>query len=164
MLFKFTLSVVLASAQTCNISSKWTIPPGQASHPQPQVSPSVSFLVVPQVQDKVEDVHHGSLLFGKALSRFGQRVQVKGGREVGSHYLWKIFSNGQGRPPGKLWSSFHLQVMQVVKEQVMRALTTKPSSLDQFKCKLQNLSYTEILKIRQSERMNQEDFQSRPIL
>ena len=54
--------------------------------------------------------------------------------------------------------------MQVVKAQVMRALTTKPSSLDQFKCKLQNLSYTEILKIRQSERMNQEDFQSRPIL
>ncbi|KAJ8783121.1 hypothetical protein J1605_009729 [Eschrichtius robustus] len=57
-----------------------------------------------------------------------------------------------------------LKVMQVVKEQVMRALTTKPSSLDQFKSKLQNLSYTEILKIRQSERMNQEDFQSRPIL
>uniref|UniRef100_A0A8D1EXQ3 Engulfment and cell motility 1 n=1 Tax=Sus scrofa TaxID=9823 RepID=A0A8D1EXQ3_PIG len=55
------------------------------------------------------------------------------------------------------------KVMQVVKEQVMRALTTKPSSLDQFKSKLQNLSYTEILKIRQSERMNQEDFQSRPI-
>lgn len=59
---------------------------------------------------------------------------------------------------------FHPQVMQVVKEQVMRALTTKPSSLDQFKNKLQNLSYAEILKIRQSERMNQEDFQSRPIL
>ncbi|KAM5203977.1 engulfment and cell motility protein 1 isoform 2-T5 [Hipposideros larvatus] len=56
------------------------------------------------------------------------------------------------------------KVMQVVKEQVMRALTTKPSSLDQFKSKLQNLSYTEILKIRQSERMNQEDFKSRPIL
>lgn len=56
------------------------------------------------------------------------------------------------------------KVMQVVKEQVMRALTTKPSSLDQFKSKLQNLSYTEILKIRQSERMNQEDFQSRPII
>ncbi|KAG8139484.1 putative Engulfment and cell motility protein [Naja naja] len=54
--------------------------------------------------------------------------------------------------------------MQVVREQIMRALTTKPSSLDQFKSKLQNLSYTEILKIRQSERMNQEDFQSRPIL
>lgn len=66
--------------------------------------------------------------------------------------------------PITLWSSFNLQVMQVVKEQVMRALTTKPSSLDQFKSKLQNLSYTEILKIRQSERMNQEDFQSRPIL
>ncbi|XP_078098146.1 engulfment and cell motility protein 1 isoform X1 [Mustelus asterias] len=56
------------------------------------------------------------------------------------------------------------KVMQVVKEQIMRALTTKPNSLDQFKSKLQNLSYTEILKIRQSERMNQEDFQSRPIL
>lgn len=66
--------------------------------------------------------------------------------------------------PRTCWSSFLLQVMQVVKEQVMRALTTKPSSLDQFKSKLQNLSYTEILKIRQSERMNQEDFQSRPIL
>lgn len=66
--------------------------------------------------------------------------------------------------PRTSWSSFNLQVMQVVKEQVMRALTTKPSSLDQFKSKLQNLSYTEILKIRQSERMNQEDFQSRPIL
>ncbi|XP_062985760.1 engulfment and cell motility protein 1 isoform X1 [Elgaria multicarinata webbii] len=56
------------------------------------------------------------------------------------------------------------KVMQVVREQIMRALTTKPSSLDQFKSKLQNLSYAEILKIRQSERMNQEDFQSRPIL
>ncbi|XP_058878922.1 engulfment and cell motility protein 1-like isoform X2 [Acipenser ruthenus] len=56
------------------------------------------------------------------------------------------------------------KVMQVVKEQIMRALSTKPNSLDQFKSKLQNLSYTEILKIRQSERMNQEDFQSRPIL
>lgn len=54
--------------------------------------------------------------------------------------------------------------MQVVREQIMRALTLKPNSLDQFKSRLQNLSYTEILKIRQSERMNQEDFQSRPIL
>lgn len=59
---------------------------------------------------------------------------------------------------------FSLQVMQVVREQIMRALTLKPNSLDQFKSRLQNLSYTEILKIRQSERMNQEDFQSRPIL
>ncbi|KAI2652777.1 Engulfment and cell motility protein 1 [Labeo rohita] len=54
--------------------------------------------------------------------------------------------------------------MQVVKEQITRALTIKPNSLDQFKSRLQNLSYTEILKLRQSERMNQEDFQSRPIL
>ncbi|TRY84312.1 hypothetical protein DNTS_025424 [Danionella cerebrum] len=56
------------------------------------------------------------------------------------------------------------KVMQVVKEQISRALTIKPNSLDQFKSRLQNLSYTEILKLRQSERMNQEDFQSRPIL
>uniref|UniRef100_A0A668AZ60 Engulfment and cell motility 1 n=1 Tax=Myripristis murdjan TaxID=586833 RepID=A0A668AZ60_9TELE len=56
------------------------------------------------------------------------------------------------------------KVMQVVREQIMRALTLKPNSLDQFKSRLQNLSYTEILKIRQSERMNQEDFQSRPIM
>lgn len=54
--------------------------------------------------------------------------------------------------------------MQVVREQITRALVNKPNSLDQFKTRLQNLSYTEILKIRQSERMNQEDFQSRPIL
>ncbi|XP_046690413.1 engulfment and cell motility protein 1 isoform X4 [Silurus meridionalis] len=56
------------------------------------------------------------------------------------------------------------KVMQVVREQITRALTNKPNSLDQFKTRLQNLSYTEILKIRQSERMNQEEFQSRPIL
>uniref|UniRef100_A0A674ECJ2 Engulfment and cell motility 1 n=1 Tax=Salmo trutta TaxID=8032 RepID=A0A674ECJ2_SALTR len=56
------------------------------------------------------------------------------------------------------------KVMQVVRDQIMRALTQKPNSLDQLKSRLQNLSYTEILKIRQSERMNQEDFQSRPIL
>ncbi|KAJ3608661.1 hypothetical protein NHX12_023192 [Muraenolepis orangiensis] len=54
--------------------------------------------------------------------------------------------------------------MQVVREQIMRTLTLKPNSLDQFKSRLHNMSYTEILKIRQSERMNQEDFQSRPIL
>ncbi|XP_059900162.1 engulfment and cell motility protein 1 isoform X2 [Gadus macrocephalus] len=56
------------------------------------------------------------------------------------------------------------KVMQVVREQIMRTLTHKPNSLDQFKSRLQNMSYTEILKIRQSERMNQEDFQSRPIV
>ena len=56
------------------------------------------------------------------------------------------------------------QVMQVVKEQVMRALTTKPSSLDQFKSKLRSLSYSEILRLRQSERMSQDDFQSPPIV
>ncbi|KAL8165620.1 UNVERIFIED_CONTAM: Engulfment and cell motility protein 1 [Gekko kuhli] len=79
--------------------------------------------------------------------------------------IWRISSTGfpveKKMVPARLGAG---EVMQVVKEQIMRALTTKPSSLDQFKSKLQNLSYAEILKIRQSERMNQEDFQSRPIL
>lgn len=56
------------------------------------------------------------------------------------------------------------QVMQVVREQITRALPSKPSSLDQFKSKLRSLSYSEILRLRQSERMSQDDFQSPPIV
>ncbi|XP_062822877.1 engulfment and cell motility protein 2 isoform X1 [Anolis carolinensis] len=56
------------------------------------------------------------------------------------------------------------KVMQVVREQVTRALPSKPSSLDQFKSKLRSLSYSEILRLRQSERMSQDDFQSPPIV
>ncbi|XP_043946070.1 engulfment and cell motility protein 2 isoform X2 [Protopterus annectens] len=56
------------------------------------------------------------------------------------------------------------KVMQVVREQIVRALSTKPYSFDQFKSKLRNLSYSEILKLRQSERMSQDDFQSPPII
>ncbi|XP_025031010.1 LOW QUALITY PROTEIN: engulfment and cell motility protein 2 [Python bivittatus] len=58
---------------------------------------------------------------------------------------------------------FH-KVMQVVREQITRALPAKPPSLDQFKNKLRNLSYSEILRLRQSERMSQDDFQSPPIV
>ncbi|XP_048354109.1 engulfment and cell motility protein 2 isoform X1 [Sphaerodactylus townsendi] len=58
---------------------------------------------------------------------------------------------------------FH-KVMQVVREQITRALPSKPSSLDQFKSRLRSLSYSEILRLRQSERMSQDDFQSPPIL
>ncbi|XP_033009831.1 engulfment and cell motility protein 2 isoform X3 [Lacerta agilis] len=56
------------------------------------------------------------------------------------------------------------KVMQVVREQIMRALPSKPNSLDQFKSKLRSLSYSEILRLRQSERMSQDDFHSPPIM
>ncbi|XP_069507300.1 engulfment and cell motility protein 2 isoform X1 [Ambystoma mexicanum] len=56
------------------------------------------------------------------------------------------------------------KVMQVVREQITRALPSKPNSLDQFKSKLRSLSYAEILRLRQSERMSQDDFQSPPIV
>lgn len=54
--------------------------------------------------------------------------------------------------------------MQVVREQITRALAMKPSSIDQLKNKLRGLSYSEILRLRQSERMSQDDFQSPPIM
>ncbi|XP_069099583.1 engulfment and cell motility protein 2 isoform X1 [Pleurodeles waltl] len=56
------------------------------------------------------------------------------------------------------------KVMQVVREQITRALPSKPNSMDQFKSKLRSLSYAEILRLRQSERMSQDDFQSPPIV
>ncbi|MEE6528729.1 hypothetical protein FKM82_017233, partial [Ascaphus truei] len=56
------------------------------------------------------------------------------------------------------------KVMQVVREQIIRALPSKPSSLEQLKNKLRSLSYTEILRLRQSERLSQDDFQSPPIV
>lgn len=61
-------------------------------------------------------------------------------------------------------SPLRVQVMQVVREQITRALAMKPSSLDQLKSKLRGLSYSEILRLRQSERMSQDDFQSPPIM
>ena len=54
--------------------------------------------------------------------------------------------------------------MQVVREQITRALAMKPSSTDQLKNKLRGLNYSEILRLRQSERMSQDDFQSPPIM
>uniref|UniRef100_A0A8C6M8K0 Engulfment and cell motility 2 n=1 Tax=Nothobranchius furzeri TaxID=105023 RepID=A0A8C6M8K0_NOTFU len=56
------------------------------------------------------------------------------------------------------------KVMQVVREQITRALAMKPSSIDQLKNKLRGLNYSEILRLRQSERMSQDDFQSPPII
>ncbi|XP_051528239.1 engulfment and cell motility protein 2 isoform X3 [Myxocyprinus asiaticus] len=56
------------------------------------------------------------------------------------------------------------KVMTVVREQITRALAMKPSSLEQLRVKLRNLSYSEVLRLRQSERMSQDDFQSPPII
>ncbi|MEQ2199939.1 Engulfment and cell motility protein 2 [Xenoophorus captivus] len=56
------------------------------------------------------------------------------------------------------------KVMQVVREQITRALAMKPSSIDQLKNKLRGLNYSEILRLRQSERISQDDFQSPPIM
>ncbi|KAL7990167.1 hypothetical protein Chor_010521 [Crotalus horridus] len=58
---------------------------------------------------------------------------------------------------------FH-KVMQVVREQITRALPARPPSLDQFQSKLRGLGYSEVLRLRQSERMSQDDFQSPPIV
>lgn len=56
------------------------------------------------------------------------------------------------------------QVMQVVREQIVRVLAMKPLTLDQLKVKLYSLSYSEILRLRHSERVNQDDFHSAPIM
>uniref|UniRef100_A0A8C1YDE6 Engulfment and cell motility 2 n=1 Tax=Cyprinus carpio TaxID=7962 RepID=A0A8C1YDE6_CYPCA len=56
------------------------------------------------------------------------------------------------------------KVMTVVREQITRALAMKPPSLEQLRVKLRSLSYSEILRLRQSERMSQDDFQSPPII
>ncbi|KAI5093227.1 engulfment and cell motility protein 2 [Silurus meridionalis] len=56
------------------------------------------------------------------------------------------------------------KVMQVVREQIVRVLAMKPLTLDQLKVKLYSLSYSEILRLRHSERLNQDDFHSAPII
>uniref|UniRef100_A0A672LDN9 Engulfment and cell motility 2 n=1 Tax=Sinocyclocheilus grahami TaxID=75366 RepID=A0A672LDN9_SINGR len=56
------------------------------------------------------------------------------------------------------------KVMTVVREQITRALAMKPPSLEQLRVKLRSLSYAEVLRLRQSERMSQDDFQSPPII
>uniref|UniRef100_A0A8C2IH03 Engulfment and cell motility 2 n=2 Tax=Cyprinus carpio TaxID=7962 RepID=A0A8C2IH03_CYPCA len=56
------------------------------------------------------------------------------------------------------------KVMTVVREQITRALAMKPPSLEQLRVKLRSLSYSEVLRLRQSERMSQDDFQSPPII
>lgn len=57
-----------------------------------------------------------------------------------------------------------LQVMQVVREQITRTLANKPTSLEFFKNKVNALNYSEILKLRQTERLHQEETLAPPVL
>ncbi|XP_028815130.1 engulfment and cell motility protein 3 [Denticeps clupeoides] len=56
------------------------------------------------------------------------------------------------------------KVMQVVREQITRTLSTKPTSLELFKNKVNALNYGEILKLRQTERLHQEETLAPPVL
>ncbi|XP_014457523.1 engulfment and cell motility protein 3 isoform X1 [Alligator mississippiensis] len=56
------------------------------------------------------------------------------------------------------------KVLQVVREQITRTLSIKPTSLELFKTKVNGLNYSEILKLRQTERMHQEETLAVPVL
>ncbi|KAK7891145.1 hypothetical protein WMY93_023108 [Mugilogobius chulae] len=56
------------------------------------------------------------------------------------------------------------KVMQVVREQITRTLSSKPTSLEFFKNKVNALNYSEILKLRQTERLHQEETLAPPVL
>ncbi|XP_062856166.1 engulfment and cell motility protein 3 isoform X1 [Trichomycterus rosablanca] len=56
------------------------------------------------------------------------------------------------------------KVMQVVREQITRTLSNKPTSLELFKNKVNALNYSEILKLRQTERLHQEETLAPPVL
>lgn len=62
------------------------------------------------------------------------------------------------------WSVSPFQVMQVVREQITRTLSSKPTSLELFKNKVNALNYSEILKLRQTERLHQEETLAPPVL
>ncbi|NXJ65296.1 ELMO3 protein, partial [Rostratula benghalensis] len=56
------------------------------------------------------------------------------------------------------------KVLQVVREQITRTLSLKPTSLELFKTRVNALNYSEILKLRQTERMHQEELLAVPVL
>lgn len=56
------------------------------------------------------------------------------------------------------------QVMQVVREQLARTLALKPTSLELFRTKVNALTYAEVLRLRQTERLHQEGTLAPPIL
>lgn len=59
-----------------------------------------------------------------------------------------------------------VKVFSVVREQITRALLCKPTGLDKFKSKLQQLPYSTITNLWQQERTNREEWEShaRPIV
>lgn len=67
-------------------------------------------------------------------------------------------------PTACLCSHICPQVMQVVREQITRTLSSKPTSLELFKNKVNALNYSEILKLRQTERLHQEETLAPPVL
>ncbi|NXX82549.1 ELMO3 protein, partial [Urocolius indicus] len=56
------------------------------------------------------------------------------------------------------------KVLQVVREQITRTLALKPTSLELFKTRVNVLNYSEILKLRQTERLHQEETLAVPVL
>ncbi|XP_022439203.1 engulfment and cell motility protein 3 isoform X5 [Delphinapterus leucas] len=56
------------------------------------------------------------------------------------------------------------KVTQVVREQLARTLALKPSSLELFRTKVNALTYGEVLRLRQTERLHQEGTLAPPIL
>lgn len=54
--------------------------------------------------------------------------------------------------------------MQVVREQLSRTLALKPTSLELFRTKVNALTYGEVLRLRQTERLHQEGTLAPPIL
>ncbi|XP_069918700.1 engulfment and cell motility protein 3 isoform X3 [Oryctolagus cuniculus] len=56
------------------------------------------------------------------------------------------------------------KVMQVVREQLARTLALKPTSLELFRTKVNALTYGEVLRLRQTERLHQEGTLAPPIL
>ncbi|XP_015118781.1 engulfment and cell motility protein 1 [Diachasma alloeum] len=53
-----------------------------------------------------------------------------------------------------------VKVFSVVREQITRALQSKPTGLDKFKTKLQSLTYSTITSLWQQERTNKEEWES----
>lgn len=56
-----------------------------------------------------------------------------------------------------------LQVLEVVQEQVSRALQVQPTSFEAFRVKMGQLSYSEIMKIWEVDRQSREEMESQAV-
>lgn len=77
----------------------------------------------------------------------------------GRRLIW-----GGAQSSGPKLSLWWPQVMQVVREQLARTLALKPTSLELFRTKVNALTYGEVLRLRQTERLHQEGTLAPPIL